>query len=215
MASAEKRVGQVLQLCSRLGDKAKAVKLLKRFCETAYSQWEEQALLRWRHMQLALAPGDIDALLAVAWTLFQRGELAAALARVDQALALEPKRRYAFQIRARVYLQQGRLEQAEQAARQAAEDPDYAWPRATLARVLVAQGRLTEAAAAADEAWKMAQEEGELQEGRRAVRMALRASEAMVKASRSDGSESITSTMRITSKPPGRRRLKISVNSAG
>lgn len=179
MASAEKRVGQIVQLCQQLGDTPKAAKLLKRFAETAYTHWEEQALLRWRQRQLRLTPDDVEARLAVAWTLFLRGELAASLANVDLALRIDPKRHYAFQIRARVHLQQGRLDEAERAARTACEDPGYAWPRATLSRIYVAQGKLAEAAVAADEAWKLSPEEGDLQEGRRAVHMALRATQAI------------------------------------
>lgn len=179
MSSAEKRVSQVLQLCQKLGDTPKAVKLLKRFAETAYAQWEEQALLRWRQRQLRLTPEDVEARLAMAWTLYQRGDLNAALHHVDQALRVDPKRHYAFQIRARVYLQQGQLAQAEEAARTACEDPNYAWPQATLARVLAAQGNWPQAVAAAERAWKMMPEESELQEARRAARMALKASVAI------------------------------------
>lgn len=182
LTSAETRIGRVLALCQKVGDTKRPAKLLQRFAETASENWEELASLRWRIKQLRHEPDNLEARLAVAWTMHLLGEFAAAKEQIDHVVKVDPKRAYAWQILARVLLLEGKLGDAERQAEQAiALDPGYAWPKVTLARIYVAKGQYEKAVEISEIAWKRLPEENDTQETRRAALMAKEAAEAIAK----------------------------------
>lgn len=173
------KVNVIVRKLGQIGESGQAAAAVGKIAAAANSWWETKLALELRLRQVKLAPKDADAWLAIAWLQLGLKRPDQARKVLDRALLLKPESHYAHLIAAQAALDQDDLVVALAEATTAANDPNYAWPRQTLAQIAAAQGDYATAERHAEAAWKLLPDDASMRNVRLGARIAHQAHKAM------------------------------------
>jgi len=163
ITTARKNVTMVLRYCEETKNPKCAPPRLKDIASKAFDMWENAFCREIRERLVALEPEDASTRLDLAWVAYTLEDYAGARKQIEKAIAIDPKREYAYHTLARIHLDQGDVAKAREYATIATRDKTYAWPRWLLAKIALIDGDFEKAHALAKEAHGLNAEDSDQQ----------------------------------------------------